>query len=143
MLDFATPISNQDLEVLDGSGQTLLHYAVFKQKEGFIKQILDCRPDLLYRENSVGRTPFELAEDAYIADRVSKEPSALRTYPSWRHILSNLHQPPGKFVPEKDMERKVDAESIWLLCRKYMAKNPGKRMLVSLMDANEVARRLA
>lgn len=146
MLDFAAPTSNVDLELLDGSGQTLLHYAVTTKKEAWMSILLDRRPDLMYRENSVGRTPFELAEDAYIAGCVSKEPSPIST-PSYfnRHPdpPSIIDREPEEYAPEHEREKKVDAESIWRLCREYMAKKPEKRKLVSLMDANEVARRLA
>lgn len=146
MLDFAAPISNQDLEFLDGSGQTLLHYAVTQRKEAWIRKLLDCRPDLLYRENSVGRTPFELAEDAHIAICVSAESSivsAEKYYHQSQHIPSITERSPEGFAPDHKKEKRADAEKIWRLCREYMAKNPGKRKLVSLMDANEVARRLA
>jgi len=52
-----------DLHLIDGSGDTALHVAVKRGLSGAVQAILNCRPELLGRENAAGRTPLELAED--------------------------------------------------------------------------------
>lgn len=138
ILDFAAPTENEHLEVLDGSGDTPVHYVVKCQKLEWLKMMLEYRPDLLYRENSVGQTPYELAEDAYIASCVRDQPQGMSN-----RIGSICDRDAYTFAKDYTKPEVVDAESIWSVCREAVKKNPGMRKLVSLLDANEVANRLA
>ncbi|KAF2476310.1 ankyrin [Lindgomyces ingoldianus] len=139
LLDFAEPTGNEHLEHLDGSGETPLHYVVKSQKQEWLKIILKYRPDLLYRENSVGKTPYEVAEDAYITRCVSEALGVSR------HIsnISITDRGTESFAPDYRAPESVDTESIWRFCKNVMKEHPGKRRLVSLLDANEVTKRLA
>ncbi|KAF2192505.1 ankyrin repeat protein [Zopfia rhizophila CBS 207.26] len=138
-LTFAEPTGNEHLELLDGSGDTPIHQAVKSRKQDWLRIMLECRPDLLYRENATGRTPYEMAEDAYIASCVADAPSTSR-YHSSNSILDRSAKCFCKDYKEPEY---VTPESIWRLCEDFMKKHPGKRRLVSLLDANEVAKRLA
>lgn len=138
LLDFAAPTGNQHLELFDGSGDTPVHWAVKNKKQKYLEMMLECRPDLLYHENSVGRTPYELAEDAYIAECVCDEPRI----PGSSHMSPLVDKPAEDFVKSEKAEP-VNVKSIWRVCQGFMESNPGKRKLVSLLDANEVAKRLA
>lgn len=142
MLDFSKVIGNEDLEMFDGSGDTPVHFVVKNSDRDtdILRVLLEYRPDLLHRENSVGRTPYELAEDAYIAECV-KDPPCVTTSERFTSILDRSVD---SFVEESDtgstrslVKRKFD------LCEEFVKEFPGKRTLVSLADANEVAKRLA
>lgn len=139
LLDFAAPTNYKSLELLDGSGDTPLHWAVKNKHSKYITAILARRPDLLYHENSVGRTPLEMAEDACLADRVRDAP-ALPTRS--RHSITD--RPTESFAKDYEANNAVNtAEYILKICSEVAAKKSGKRKLVSLLDANEVANRLA
>jgi hypothetical protein len=143
MLKFAEATGNEDLEMFDGSGDTPLHSVVKNEDRASImlKLMLEYRPDLLHRENSVGRTPYELAEDAYIAECVANS-----RYVADRSETSDILKrsvasfAPGAAEPQTTYSGTKDKFDI---CQRAMQKNPGKRTLVSLLDANEVAMRLA
>jgi hypothetical protein len=143
ILEFGKDTGNEHLELLDGSGDTPLHHVV---KAGIVdcaEVIVKYRPDLLHRENSVGRTPYELAEDAFIASCVANEPEISRT-----GVFNIIDQSPSTFTmqgKDKQQENTSGAERMWRFFEKFARENPssGKRRLVSLVDANEVAKRLA
>jgi hypothetical protein len=130
MLDFARLIDNEDLDVLDGAGQTPLHFVAQHDNLGYMLDImLEYRPDLAHRENSTGRTPLEIAEEVAIAKYV-KDPPDVEIMESW-YQRAVLDTAPYHFVPKSDEPRRT------------MKKIPGKRRLESLLDASEVANRLA
>ncbi|KAJ4358642.1 uncharacterized protein N0V89_003226 [Didymosphaeria variabile] len=139
LLDFAAPTNYEFLELLDGSGDTPLHWAVKNKRSRCITAILTRRPDLLYRENSVGRTPLEMAEDAYLADRVRDAPNLY--YGNSQSITKRqIESFAEDYTPAKTLQ---SVEHIWSICKGFATKSSGKRKLVSLLDANEVANRLA
>jgi ankyrin repeat protein len=131
--------NNEHLEMLDGSGETPVHTVVKNNQRVWLKVMLEFRPDLLYRENSVGRTPYELVQDSYIAASVSSPPY-ITTYNS---VSSIVNRDAASFVKDKEGDEHGHTESTWRICDNFMKEHPGKRRLVSLMDANEVAKRLA
>ncbi|KAJ4286829.1 hypothetical protein N0V90_013081 [Kalmusia sp. IMI 367209] len=138
LLDFASPTNYKFLELLDGSGDTPLHWCVNNLRCKWLTTILEYRPDLLFHENSVGRTPFEVAEDACLAARVRYAPDL--PHGAGQSITS---RPAESFVKDYVGPRTNSKEDIFRVCREFAAKKPGKRKLVSLLDANEVANRLA
>ncbi len=97
ILDFAAPTGNEHLEVFDGSGETPLHYVVKAEKQRWLKLILDYRPDLLYRENTVGRTPYELAEDAFMSN-------CARTLPGQQSHPYHYNSPHRPHILEREPE---------------------------------------
>jgi len=131
-----------ELGMLDGAGDTVLHSLISCDADpDFIRVILDVRPELLYRENAVGRTPAELARDRFM--------SACIRAPSVRYTredpISNItSRSPESFMNRQDPSHhsRSRCEAIWDLVKAYMEMFPGRRALVSLNDANEVAKRL-
>ncbi|PSN70049.1 ankyrin [Corynespora cassiicola Philippines] len=142
LLDFAAVTNNEWLELMDGAGETPLHYAIKEKSCDWVKQILQTRPDLLYRENSVGRTPYELAADSYLANCVQSAPSIVSLHTRMSSITDRHRSAFLKREADEEDERR-DFKSIWGVCNWYVQEHPGKRRLVSLLDANEVANRLA
>ncbi|KAF2757357.1 ankyrin repeat protein [Pseudovirgaria hyperparasitica] len=131
LLDLAGP-ENEDLGILDGSGNSPVHFAVRNQLPTVLKMMFARRPDLLYRENATGSTPVELAQDAWssscfkntqLPEQHAWSIRYLRVYDD--HVSGIETVPPKSFLPAK------------------LASRPHKRKLVSLLEANEVARRIA
>ncbi|KAH7088003.1 hypothetical protein FB567DRAFT_329745 [Paraphoma chrysanthemicola] len=148
----------EDLDVVNGEGDTPLHAAIRYGADAVLRAMLECRPELLFRENATGRTPYEMAEDAYLANEVFGDPPSLhataeinynsggrRRFERLRrrdpaNVLTRL---PETFVDDiKDTGSST--EKVWLVCKEFASKAQGrKRKLVSLVEANEVAKRLA
>ncbi|KAL2859589.1 hypothetical protein BJX68DRAFT_276845 [Aspergillus pseudodeflectus] len=149
ILDLAEPSEQRHLELLDGSGNTPLHNAVNALHGTPLKLFLERRPDLLHRENAVGSTPAELAENKWITKVTSNPPASPQVeenrywdYGSNRSACALVDKSPQEYV-KKSMP-KYTAEDIHNLCVEKAAEDmSGKRKLVSLYDANEVAKRLA
>lgn len=146
LLSFAEPTGQKHLEILDGTGNTPVHDVVKGQLPRIFELMIDARPDLLHRENSTGTTPFELAVDAWVAE-ATEHPPFLPTKNDtsyWDYRLdreSLINRPPQSFVqsPPKS-ERKMICD----MARARVGASPSqKRKLVSLNEANEVAKRLA
>lgn len=194
MLKLILEYSNgEELDMLNGAGDTCLHTAIYNDQLAIIRHLVDLRPQLVYRENAVGRTPAEIANDA-LATCIFRRPDDYRYY---RHsnnekssalrlkdraqeefILDRLsqdellkqkaedmHQASGlseAYTPHqlarilgamgrdnpKDWDRTdlqtpdLEKRVMWDLCNVAMRKHAGKRRLVSLNEANDVARRL-
>ncbi|ORY62245.1 uncharacterized protein BCR38DRAFT_235854 [Pseudomassariella vexata] len=129
-----------DLEAFNGSGMTCLHSAVLRQLPEHMKVMLEHNPKLLYRENSVGRTPAEIAYDRFIFRKVSRPAGVQLTYEN--HNMSVVNKSPELFLkPSLDSAKEIQ-ELVWEVAQEYLLKFPGKRRLVSLNEANDVARRL-
>jgi hypothetical protein len=138
-----------ELSLINGAGDTPLHSVITGRRPDIAKQLLTHNPELLYGENATGRTPFELARDMYTALKL-KDPPAIGspdgTYYSYSYcndIRTVSDKGPSAFTKDDGPEDKRSVEEkIWDLCKEMAAKHPGKRKLVSLNEANEVARRL-
>lgn len=153
-----------ELAFLDGSGDTPLHTLISRQGDhATIAALIEAVPGaaLLYRENAVGRTPAEVARDAYVASRI-KEPG----YQSHvdLSVSTLVTKAPEEFLPEAKEKalaakwgRKRGANTdkvaeIWNIVSGFIEKGASaegkatektpKRRLVSLHEANDVARRL-
>jgi len=130
-----------ELEMVDGEGETALHKLVTTGNLSLMRILLDFNPMLLYRENATGRTPAEVAYDEYMTSKITQVdnftelPGYNNTKPSY------VDKAPEEFGEEQDKEHSTPTS--WDVCKEYMEKHPGKRRLVSLNEANEVARRLA
>ena len=139
----------EDLALINSEGDTPLHAVVRYGVDHLLRIMLSCRTELLFRENASGRTPYEMAEDAHLAQNVFEDPPSIGG--QQRHRYYNeapsskiLERSPDTFVEgEKDKRSKV--ERVWDVCREFKDKNGQgkKRKLVSLVEANEVAKRLA
>lgn len=134
--------SNQkQLEVLDGSGNAAVHVAVKYGYPTVLEAILDRRPDLLHRENATGCTPLELAVDAWV-NQTTRTPRQLPgsrydRVPEWEPVID---RPSRYFIEGHD--RRIRWEMMYQICQDRSQQRPGKRRLVTLFEANEVAKRL-
>jgi hypothetical protein len=147
----------KDLEVLNGAGDYILHDLVKKRNEALVKFFVEYRPEMLYWENATGMTAIDVAEIQYLRS-VIVSPPTLSTATSYS--IKDL--PDGHFAPKKaekskhkeqieelldvseeDLKEKGAAWRMDRLLKKLAEKYPGKRRLVSVIEANEVARRLA
>ncbi|OKO96895.1 hypothetical protein PENSUB_10449 [Penicillium subrubescens] len=130
------------LELLDGAGNTPVHECVKRGFPQILEPILDSRPDLLYRENATGSTPIDMAVDAWVNETTRTVPmiavSSMNRRPEWQNITQRQ---PQFFIKDKDWRTK--AQMMVEVCRKRAQQSPQKRRLVSLFEANEVAKRLA
>lgn len=130
------------LELLDGAGNTVVHDCVKRGFPQILEPILDFRPDLLYRENATGSTPLDMAVDAWVNETTRTVPvaavSSTNRRPEWQNITQRQ---PQYFIKDKD--RRTKAQMMVEFCRKRAQQSPQKRKLVSLFEANEVAKRLA
>lgn len=142
LLDLAIPSNQKHLELLDGSGNTPVHCAV---KRGFIhvlKLMLNRRPDLLYRENATGSTPLEMAVDSWVNNVTLATPAnPFNNRQNNQMWLSTIQRDPRSFIEERD--NRTNEETMLRTCEQFAQQSPGRRGLVSLYDANEVAKRLA
>ncbi|EAW09002.1 ankyrin repeat protein [Aspergillus clavatus NRRL 1] len=149
ILDFAQPTGQKHLEVLDGAGNTVIHDAVRCGVPQTLELLVKRRPDLLHRENASGTTPAELAEAAWVAEVTSNPPNHERSnhnlFSSWsrdRYSESLVRRKPDSFVMENDQAPTLKRK-IYDFCCKSSEGVSAKRRLVTLFEANEVARRLA
>lgn len=142
LLDLGISNDQKHLEMLDGTGNTPLHFAVRFGLPQALELMLDRRPDLLYRENATGSTPLEMAVDAWLNSQLRTNlPNALMwngPYPQWQNAPDRSTI---SYCPE--YEFRTMEQIMYHVCSEYSQKHPGKRRLVSLFDANEVAKRLA
>lgn len=139
----------KDLEKLNGAGDYPLHVAVRANNVGLVEFLVEYRPDLLYWENGTGMTPTDVATTAYLRSFIDKPPqlsdrdqwSVKDTTPKdFANVTSVSLPTAGASYPEVGTTLEWKMQHLILsLNQKY----PAKRKLVSLYDANEVAKRLA
>ena len=132
----------EDLLLMDRSGQLPLHQAIKAHSHQLAQVMIQHNPALLYRENAMGQTPLDLVESLYLHHRTDHAPQ-LR---SSRHCYQAIQdRGPWTFVAKADdqMEDEHDIVTTWKVCKEAAAKHRGSRKLVSVMEANEVAKRLA
>ena len=137
-----------ELDIINGSGDTLLHNVIAARQCDLVKLLIDWEPKLLYRENATGRVPLELAHDLYTAVVLKNPPDVGTPHQSSylfgynnNDVKTITDHNPDTFLRDKTSKR-TDEEKIWELCREVSAAHPGARRLVSLNEANEVARRV-
>lgn len=155
-----------ELEVINGEGDTPLHSAVKCRNASLVRVMLEWKPELLFRENATGSTPYELAQDADLAEIFAGKPLApgLRLTTTWERqratkerfvdqkpiAVALVDRAPASFLLDDSKDdRTTDCERVWHECQNFEMKaqeqTPGTKMrkLVSLLEANEVAKRLA
>lgn len=139
----------EDLGLVNAEGDTPLHAVVRYGAGQILRIMLECRPDLLFRENASGRTPYEMAQDAHLAKNVFNDPPNIQVdQPGYRYYgqaptSKILQRSTESFLQDKT--GKKSKESVWDVCKEFKEKTGQgkKRKLVSLLEANEVAKRLA
>lgn len=148
----------KDLEKMNGAGDYPLHTVVRSGDLNLVKFLVHYRPELLYQENATGMTPAEVVSTMYLRTRIENPPA-----PSTRDSWSIKDTPAEDFLlkttDEADENYHMDdhdnanhyayrptvgaSRRMHHLINALVKKFPGKRKLVSLHDANEVAKRLA
>ncbi|KAK4993009.1 hypothetical protein LTR50_000715 [Elasticomyces elasticus] len=142
-----------ELDMINGGGDTPLHVAVRFGMPKLVDVILQHDPTLLLKENATGRTPLELAEDAHLGQFFADAPSLPDKYIGrykfgcyeTRPFSSIVDRSSESFV-EYPKEERNGTERVWEVCcrvKSEVARSAKKRKLVSLFEANEVAKRLA
>jgi hypothetical protein len=134
------------------TGLLTLPRAVKQNLSTITSYLLSLNPSLLYRENATGRTPLEMSRDIYISSRVSDPPNIAtpghQAYGAgqtdWNFITN---KPPQDFLPKKPVPEESKKRT-WEICEGVDADmekegKERKRRLVSLFEANEVAKRVA
>ncbi|KAK3695330.1 hypothetical protein B0T22DRAFT_369114 [Podospora appendiculata] len=156
LIEISPEAASRALWMLDGAGDTALHTLVsVNAHPDLIRAIVAFVPGLLSCENAVGRTPAEVAHDSFIASRVSEPNDNLY---GWHQqvdpVTKLLAALPTTFVKKDDTGAKLEHEDqtdiakTWYLCAELLREQAGaellstKRRLVSLSEANDVAKRL-
>jgi hypothetical protein len=135
------------LNMVDGSGDTAVHTVASKPKPHYLKAMMSANPDCIFRENAVGRNAAEVARDLWLGEQV-KEPPTVGTGKSYwdtpNRTKSVISRDMGWFMTSGE-PKPSSAARVWALCRERIEQAGGKqtRKLVSLAEANEVAKRLA
>lgn len=131
----------EDLLLMDRSGQLPLHQAIKAHSHQLAKVMIQHNPALLYRENAMGQTPLDLVESLYLHHRTDHAPQ-LR---SGCYRIPIQDRQPRRFEAGADDQTQDEHDIVktWKVCKEASAKSPGTRKLVSVMEANEVAKRLA
>jgi len=144
----------KDLERMNGAGDYPLHIAVRRGDLDLVRFLVHYRPSLLYWENATGMTPVEVASTAFLRRHIDSPPELLG-----RDSFSIADRPARSFL----IKSKADSEAgqagddeeerygnvvnmehrMYRLINSLVKKFPSNRKLVSLHDANEVAKRLA
>ncbi|RYP91396.1 hypothetical protein DL770_002441 [Monosporascus sp. CRB-9-2] len=136
-----------ELEILNGSGNTVLHGAVLLELPGHMRVILENNAQLLYRENTVGRTPAEIAYDRFIASKLSTGDAVTSIGTRRGERLADLaDKSPDWFACDQPGKpERPRRELVWEVAAEYLARTEGssKRRLVSLHEANDVAKRIS
>lgn len=187
MLDLLLEYSRgEGLDMLNAAGDTSLHAAIMRSHVAITKKLVDFKPSLLYRENAVGRTPAEMANDILTGQQFEYPRRRSRYSPHENKINILALKDPKQFALDAKMREapaggvRAEAErhglgdeyaveslnavlgsmgrrgndppstvteeqakrAVYDICRTAAAGNPGVRRLVSLNEANDVARRL-
>lgn len=130
----------EELEILNGLGNTVLHTTVMLSLPEHTRAVLDQNPMLLDRENTVGRTPSEIAYDIFTNHKASFVPPIDITHNrAWATTL--IEREATTFAPDAQAP-KSRRDTTWQVVQEYLPHANKRRRLVSLNEANDVARRL-
>ncbi|KAK3372503.1 hypothetical protein B0H63DRAFT_299088 [Podospora didyma] len=148
LLDISPEIAVRALAMLDSSGDTPLHALVQKDADpALVRLLLEYAPSLLFRENAVGRTPAEVAHDRFISGRVQE--TVQRPSGPQSSVSALISQHPKTFIKDENSEEPKEHEDSsnmarnWRLCSESASRvEKATRRLVSLHEANDVAKRL-
>lgn len=135
----------KELAIINSAGETPLHSLVARGNLTLAKILLDFNPDLLYRENATGRTPAEVAQDMCLATKFSDPKEFNRPFYGYGSRYDSqdiVNRDVATFVDVEKKNERSSQQKMWDLCKEVMDQHPQKRRLVSLPEANEVAKRL-
>ncbi|KAH6682113.1 hypothetical protein F5X68DRAFT_233828 [Plectosphaerella plurivora] len=163
-----------ELEMLNGAGDTPLHSAVMAGNLDIVEGLLEFNPQLLYRENAVGRTASEVAL-GFVMSKKFKSPESIHGVTRHLHnFIGNIlvQRSPEEYAKDKELSEskgispwvrrsakehaqttpyyrgydnqrnEKNSAAVWEAIEAALGRHPGQRRLVSLNEANDVARRL-
>ncbi|KAK5056680.1 hypothetical protein LTR84_012212 [Exophiala bonariae] len=149
----------KDLEKMNGAGDYPLHTVVRSDNSDLVKFLVHYRPELLYQENATGMTPAEVVATLYIRTRIENPPApssrdhwSVKDSPAESFLPKDKYDIDGNYHPDDDDDNGIHysynrnigpARRMHHLINQLVNKFPAPRKLVSLHDANEVAKRLA
>ncbi|KAL2074939.1 hypothetical protein VTL71DRAFT_8719 [Oculimacula yallundae] len=144
--------NGEDLAMINGEGDLPLHVAIKQGMSQVTSFLLSLKPSLLYRENATGRTPLEMSRDMFIASQVGNPMSIGNSityyYPGSTDHDFITNKSPSEFIV-KEAEPEDSKKRTWEICagvdaemRETGDEDKRKRRLVSLFEANEVAKRV-
>ncbi|KAK2027142.1 ankyrin [Colletotrichum zoysiae] len=145
VLDLLLKLSHgAELEMLNGAGDTPLHTAVMCSDNLLTKALVRYNPKLVYRENAVGRTPAEVARENVTGEKLIAPGPVVNGRSSGKNPTSYINMPVESFVKADDdsSSKLSDKQKVWESIRLFLERYPDKRRLVSLNEANDVAKRL-
>ncbi|KAF2839151.1 ankyrin [Patellaria atrata CBS 101060] len=135
-----------ELDLINGAGDTPVHQAISFRAPRLLRTMLESRPETLHRESATGRTPLEVAEDEIIKERTANPPFiGMEQHGPTRHYYAQsrdlVNKRPEDFIKEKD--KTTERAKVLETAQEFAKRHPEKRKLVTLFEANEVAKRLA
>ncbi|KAH7360980.1 ankyrin repeat-containing domain protein [Rhexocercosporidium sp. MPI-PUGE-AT-0058] len=146
--------NGEDLAMINGEGDLPLHVAIKQGMSQLTSFFLSLNPSLLYRENATGRTPLEMSRDIYIASQVENpipisNSNSMHYYHGQTDYNAIINKSPSSFAV-KEPEPEESKKRTWEICASVDAEiaetgnkdGMRKRRLVSLFEANEVAKRV-
>lgn len=156
VLELSAGGTGAELDGLNGAGDTILHSAVMLELPAQVRVLIERSPALLHRENAVGRTPAEIARDRCVASKldalavdeasratVTKSPNRVEDLRDREPEWFKTHYGNSDNGPKRQPSRR---ELVWEVIEECLvAKDEDgtiKRRLVSLNEANDVARRI-
>ena len=128
-----------DLGILDGAGDYPLNLLLKREYSDITESVINYKSSLLHKENAMGITPLENADNAFLQQWMIDPPSVSNNI----QLTSTVNRCPADFLPENE-NKIVERAALrnWRMIHQKAVElgAQGKRQLVSLFDANEVAR---
>ncbi|KAG9236672.1 hypothetical protein BJ875DRAFT_524495 [Amylocarpus encephaloides] len=136
--------TGEDLSMINGEGDLPVHVAIKNNYSSITGLILNIQPSHLYRENTTGRTPLEMARERYQTSCVENPISLLHNQSGNYEFLN---RPSKQFLPTYQKGNGESRKRTFEICEAIDCENvkdgvDRKRRLVSLFEANEVAKRV-
>lgn len=136
-----TSVNKGILELSDDKGNLPIHATISKHLTGLVKLVLEYRPDLLYWENSSGKTAYDLANEewASLLFKDNRDASPLKITAWVDRTESVVKRDPSSFGPSGSPVTfspiKSYHRSILDICREGLDKTKGERKIFTQQKA--------
>jgi ankyrin repeat protein len=100
--------SGEELDMINGAGDAPLHSTVMKRLPETAKVLVKYRPDMISRENAVGRTPVEIADSLITSFYINEMPAEglLNQNHRYRVRESIVDKTPANIAEEEENNKK-------------------------------------
>ncbi|PNS15755.1 hypothetical protein CAC42_4207 [Sphaceloma murrayae] len=132
-----------EIFVVNGAGDTPVHTAMRGDLEHVVAWLVDRYPNLLWREDVTGRTPYEMAQDEQLSDYFADSPSENIRGSGYSWHSYNSGSGAAQNGPETFIKNKEEPNAKKRMWDAVKGRRVEKRRLCGLGEANEVAKRLA